>query len=72
MAALCQNEDETQQNHHEVELLDSEIEDKSDMVNDDIIYDTPPMKLVQLICIFCYLGKALFESRALMLQLIPY
>ena len=69
MAALCQNEDQTQKNHHEAELLDSENEDKSDMVNDDIILDTPPMKLVQLIC-FCYLGKAFFES--LILQLIPY
>ena len=70
MAALCQNEVETQQNHHEAELPDSENEDKSDMVNDDVIYDTPPMKLVQLICVFCYLGKALLESP--MLQLIPY
>ena len=70
MAALCQNEDETQRNHHEAEPSDSENEDEPDMVNDDIIYDTSPMKLVQLICVFCYLGKAFFESP--MLQLITY
>ena len=68
MAALCQNEDETQRNHHETELSDSENEDEPNMANDDIFYDTSPMKLVQLICIFCYLGKAFFESP--MLQLI--
>ena len=33
MAALCQNEDETQRNHHKAELSNSENEDESDMVN---------------------------------------
>ena len=63
MAALCQNEDETQKNHHEAELLDSENEDKSDMVNDDIIHNTPPMKLVQLICFFAILAKRFLNLR---------
>ena len=33
MAALCQNEDETQRNHHKAELSNSE---NADMVNDYI------------------------------------
>ena len=61
MAALCQNEDETERNHHEMELSDGENEDESDMVNDNIIYDTPPMKLVQLICVFLLSWQSIFR-----------